>query len=914
MKTMPDNYAASDIALLDLRVCGLINPLGLDEERPVFRFIPSSSARGRSITAYRLLVAEDEAALDKASACIWDSGKIISDDVVQIVYEGPALRPKTRYHWKAMVWDESGAPSDWSEAAWFETGFMGTEWAASWIGRNQPADSPENQDAAPYFRKVFTVDGPVQSARIYISGLGFFSLSINGMPVSDQLLTPAHSNYDQRVYYLVYDALPLLRKGENVVGIELGKGFFDFKEAVDAGWHQADWRSPPKLIFQLELQMQDGGTTILSSDESWKMTYHTPRRYDNLFWGEVYDARLEQPGWDADPHFDDSLWEGAPLAVPPRGQLSAQQMPPVRVTDRHVPAFVRSTDEGVYLFASDVMTAGNVRLTASAPAGTEIRLHYGETIDARGRVRPFTLSTDDIDRGPCQVDRYIFSGNGEESFAPKFSYKGFQYIEVESPVPLDISRIEILTIHNDVAGVSTFETSNPLLGQIYNAARRTFLNNYHTKPTDCPTYEKQGWLGDTQIALGSSLFLFDLETFYTKWVRDIVDCMLPDGHIPIIAPTYRRGLEHAVVWTTALVDTIWQLYQFTDNTRLMTEQFDSLSRYVEYEYAFYAAHDWKGAENELGDWCSPGHGCDNAPEKSAIVTTCYAFYLFETAAKIAETLGKKTEMQRWSTAAAAVRQTFGQTYYQPDKGCYETGLENGEYRQTSNALPLVFGLVEEKEIPKVVRRLREDVEARGFHIDTGIIGTRTIYLALSQYGLQDHAYRLAAQDTYPSQGYWIRQGATSMWESWEDGARSRNHYFLGTVVEWMYRVLGGLTDIEQGYRRVTIAPKLPGDLQHIKCVVQTSRGEIESEITKDECQIVLDVSVPVGTVAKVIIPKIGQESTLWEGGQLLPSRNGQTAARRLPPGFRHCEDMSDAFCCIVGSGRYRWVVSNQERH
>lgn len=806
-------------------------PLGVDVPRPRFSWVAVAPGYGATQTAYQILVASAPELLTPESADVWDSGQVESARTFGIEYGGPAAA-RTRYHWTVRLWspDEVG---EWAEPSWFETGLLDEGFgAAQWIGGTT--------DSAPLLRRGFTVDGTVKRARLYASGLGYADLRLNGHAVSDAVLDPGFTAYDRTVLYVTHDVTSLVRAGDNVVGAELGRGFFGLTSVNVWRWHDAPWTADPRLIARLVVEYDDGRVDELVTDGTWRIT-GGPTLSDSLYTGETYDARRALPGWDA-PGFDDSAWPAATVVEAPAGKLTAQAHEPIRVIETVDPVEVTEVRPGVWIVDFGRTVAGWTRLTTTAPAGTTISLTHGETV-ADGNVAAWNVH---VDGDRIQRDEYIAAGTGVESWEPRFSYKGFRYVQVEGAA----ADVQLRVVNSDVPSVTRFASTQAPYEQFEQAMRRTILSNLHGIPTDTPYFEKNGWTGDAQVGAPTMLATLDLARFFTKWLGDIRDSQAESGQLPVIVPSSGWGftdLSPATEWPTVYPFLLREMYRWYGDERLLREHWDSLTRYLAWELD--RVEDGLSV-SVLGDWLPPGFGSGPAPEDRRLTGTAYLYRALVVAAEIGELIGQANEYRK---AAEGLADGLNRAFLDQDAARYRSA-DDPDYRQTSNAVPLAFGIVPDEFVERVAAGLAADVEARGFHLNTGCLGVGVLLPVLTAHGYGDVATKVALQRSHPSWGYWFDLGADTMWEKWEDDSRSRNHYFQGTVVQWIFENVAGLRVVDAGSERIVVRPDARDEVDSVSIRTETIRGRVAVSWKKTGRVLSLDVQVPVGTTAEVQVP------------------------------------------------------------
>ncbi|MGE8377711.1 MAG: family 78 glycoside hydrolase catalytic domain, partial [Sphingobacterium sp.] len=490
----------------------LVNPLGVDKSNPRLSWRLADKRQGAKQSAYQVLVDTDSIALVKNKANIWNSGKQLSSAML-IHYSGISLKKQTKYYWKVLVWDKNGSEST-SSIASFETGMMGMEnWKGKWISDNQDIQ----EQAAPYFRRAFKTTKPIKSARAYIAVAGLYELSINGKKIGDHRLDPMYTRFDKRTLYVVEDVTRQIQQGSNAVAVVLGNGWYNHQPLAVWNFDKAPWRNRPTFCLNLRIVYQDGSEETLTTDQQWK-TAGGPIRYNNIYTGEHYDARLEMPGWDT-PLFDDSKWHAIQYRNPPSTNIVSQQMVPIRLARSYSPKSMKKIDEKTYVFDMGQNMSGVTKIKISGKVGAVIKIKHGERLQADGRV---DLSNIDVyyrgnkELEPFQTDILTLSGRKKDEFMAKFGYKGFRYVEVSSSesIVLDESAVTAYFMHSDVCPIGQLKTSSPLINGLWAATNNAYLSNLMGYPTDCPQREKNGWTGDGHLAIETAYYNFDGITVY----------------------------------------------------------------------------------------------------------------------------------------------------------------------------------------------------------------------------------------------------------------------------------------------------------------------------------------------------------------------------------------------------------------
>jgi alpha-L-rhamnosidase len=1061
--------SASALVVSDLRCEYLENPLGIDVLQPRLSWMLAASkrsARDEGQTGYQVLVARNRNELDADQGDLWDSGKVRSEQSVQVRYAGKALGSQQECFWKVRVWDRDGKVSAWSKPARWAMGLLNaSDWHGKWIGLDEtaaaragakvlgdahwiwfPGGQPET--AAPvgscYFRRALTlpadqvikratllftaddsgqcfvngkkvgqssdfhtagqfdvakhlrpgenvvamvvenggsdpnpagliaqlrvefaaggtplvvpsdaswksarkestgwkeagfddlgwqsaqnlglpgmapwgqINGPedrrlparmlrrefavgekLRRATAYISGLGLSELYLNGEKVSDDVLSPALSDYTKREFYVTYDVTRQLRKGNNAVGVILGNGrFYAPRTKAPTGTVGYGY---PKLMFQLRLQYEGGTSAEVVSDGAWKLTTAGPIRANNEYDGEEYDARREMQGWDV-AGFDDSQWQAAQGVTAPGGQLSAQMIQPIRITATLKPIALTQPKSGVWIYDFGQNMVGWCRLKVSGPRGTEVTLRHAETLKPDG-----TLYLDNL-RGAKVADTYTLKGKGTETYEPRFTYHGFRFVELTGyPGTPRLSTLEGQVVNDDLSHAGEFACSNPLLNRIYSNILWGVRGNYRSMPTDCPQRdERQGWLGDRCAESKGETYLFNTAALYAKWLQDMADAQKPNGSVSDVCPAYWPIYSDNVTWPSSTVVIPQTLHdQFADEA-VVAVHYASAKKWMDYMRGFVT----NGiiARDSYGDWCVPPeeqtliHSKDpNRKTDKALLATAYLYYDSRLMAGYATALGKTEDAQYFTRQAEQLKAAFNARFFRADRGQYDNGS------QTSCVLPLAFGLVPEGERARVFAHLvRKITDETHNHIGTGLIGAQYLMRVLTDGGRADLAYTIASQRTYPSWGYMVEKGATTVWELWngdtaDPAMNSGNHVMLvGDLNIWLHENLAGIkSDPQQpGFKHIVMCPEPVGDLTSVKATHRSPYGLIVSDWTKREERLEWNITVPVNARATVLVPASTADAV---------TESGKPATQARGVKFAKLENGRAVF--LLGSGNYRF--------
>ena len=832
------------VRLTGLQSDHLETPIGIDNPAPRLSWRMDDCRQGAKQTSYRVLVDKDSMKVVNGKADIWDTGKINSGDML-ITYAGKQLEPFTKYYWKVIGGDLE-YKEVFSPVSSFETGMMDIKnWQGSWIGDGQDV----NYEPAPYFRKKFTTGKKIKSARAYIAVGGLYELYINGEKIGNHRLDPLYTRFDRRNLYVTYDVTGQLRNGDNAIGVLLGNGWYNHQSKAVWDFDRAPWRNRPAFCLDLRITYSDGSVETIPTDLSWK-TSSGALVFNSIYTGEHYDARLEQKGWNT-PDFDDSKWRGVGLRGVPSQNVVAQQVRPIR-NELTIPAkSVNKINDKTYVFDFGQNMAGVTNIKVSGEEGTEVRIMHGERLFDNGRIDMSNIDVyyrGDKEKDPFQTDILILSG-GKDEFMAKFNYKGFRYVEVTSDKPIELNQNSLTAffMHSDVPASGEIRTSSELVNKLWWATNNAYLSNLMGYPTDCPQREKNGWTGDGHFAIETALYNFDGITVYEKWLADHRDEQQPNGVLPDIIPTggWGYGTDNGLDWTSTIAIIPWNLYMFYGDSKPLADCYENIKRYVNYVD--------RTSPNHLTSW---GRG-DWVPVKSRSnkeFTSSVYFYvdtkILATAAKL---FNKQDDYTYYTALAEKIKEAVNNKYLNKETGIYAGGS------QTELSVPLQWKIVPEDMIAKVAKNLAKKEEEAGFHLDDGVLGAKAILNALSENGYPETAYKVAAQDTYPSWGWWIVNGATTLLENWDLKAErdiSDNHMMFGEIGGWFYKGLGGIfPDPEQpGFKHIILRPNFVKELKHFEAKHDSPYGQIISKWEWNRKKINYEVVVPANSTATLYLP------------------------------------------------------------
>ncbi|MGE5611628.1 MAG: family 78 glycoside hydrolase catalytic domain [Bacillota bacterium] len=817
---------------------------------------------------------------------------------VQVEFEqGEGMTVVSDPQWKVTQNAQAGwEKGKFDDSAWVAAKQLGMHGMGPWGKVGMPDNT---RLVARMLRKEFAAEQSIRRATAYICGLGLYELYLNGQKVGDHVLDPGLTEYPKRAFYVTYDVTEQVKRGENVVGVILGNGrYFAPRRSAPIGTSTYGY---PKLLLQLDIEHGDGSTTRVVSDETWKLTTDGPIRENNEYDGEEYDARLEQVGW-AKVGFDDSKWQGVQVVKGPEGKLAAQMLEPIRVTETIKPVAMTNPKPGVFVFDMGQNMVGWCRLTVKGPAGTEVSLRHAETLRKDGM-----LYLDNI-RGAKVTDVYTLKGEGVEQWEPRFTYHGFRYVELRGfPGEPSLSALEGKVVNSDVKPAGQFACSNPLINKIYKNIVWGTRGNYRSFPTDCPQRdERQAWLGDRSAECRGETYLFGVASLYAKWMQDIEDSQKETGSVPDVAPTYWTLYNDNVTWPSTFIIAPGTMYDQYADVRILENRYAAMKKWI--------AHMRKYIKDDLmprdtyGDWCVPPespsliHSSDpNRKTAGEILGTAYFFYDLRLMAHYARVLGKGEDAKEFEELGDRMKAAFNKKYFKPEAGIYDNGS------QTSSVLPLAFDLVPREHRERVFNNLVEKIMTEGKgHVGTGLIGGQWLMRVLSDNGRPDVAYTLAAQKTYPSWGYMVQRGATTIWELWngdtaDPAMNSGNHVMLvGDLGIWFYEYLAGIKPdvMKPGFKHIVFRPQPVGDLTAARASLESLYGQIRSDWKIEGDRIAWTITVPVNTTATVYVPTQDAQS-VTEGDK--PAKEAA--------GVRFVRMTEKAAVYEVGAGTYTFSAA-----
>ncbi|HTL07695.1 MAG TPA: family 78 glycoside hydrolase catalytic domain [Chitinophagaceae bacterium] len=875
------------------------NPLGIDVAVPRLAWNFSSTERNQRQSAYEIIVSDKLALINQQKGDQWNSGKQSSDQNIQVAYAGAPLRPLTRYYWRVRVYNQAGEASNWSEVNWFETAMLSTAWKAKWIndGKPQPAKDEDyyKPDGMPLLRTVFTTARKPVAARLYIAGLGYYEAYLNGQKIGNSVLDPGFTAYRKQILYAVHDITTMVKKGNNVIGIMLGSGWWNPLPFKFFGrWDFRDYQQTgrPCVKAELHIRYDDASEEVIATDESWKGT-SGPVIQNNVYIGEHYDARLEPQHWNS-ATTPGGVWSNAVVANGPEGILMAQLQPPIRVTKTVRPVKIIAYKPGVFIADMGQNFAGVASIRVKGKAGTSIVLRYGEDLFPDGSLNVMTTAATQIKKGGIkggpgapetmwQEDRYILKGEGVESWHPRFTFHGFRYVEITGwPGQPSVDDIEGLRMNTDLQQNGSFACSDSAFNRLHDVVQWTFLSNVFSVQSDCPGREKMGYGADIAVTANAYMYNYNMAGFYTKTVTDFANDQQPDGGITEIAPftgIADRGYGGAsgpLGWQLAFPYVQELLYNMYGDKRIIENNYEAIKKQLDFlqskarDNIFY----WDISDHEALD-----------PKPEALSATAFYYQHASIAAGFAGILGKTADSVRFAQLAQRIKQAIISKFFLPGTGRFDNGT------QSAQLFALWYGFSPEKE--NSMKALLQEFERHQWHVSTGIFSTKMLFDVLRENNMAAAACRIAQQKDYPGWLYMLNSGATTLWEAWHAPGTvySANHPMFGSIDEWFYRSLLGINAAAPGFKKIIIKPQPAGGIHWARGQYQSVMGNISSAWQMQNGQFALQVDIPVNSSATVYIP-CAANAKITESGQAV-------TVQRYEDGYAIVE---------LGSGNYQFIA------
>lgn len=900
-----DNHAHQDsvvkVELIRLTVEHQDGSQPLATAQPRFSWNYASGKKNVQQTSYRIIVASTEENARNNIGDLWDSKTVLSDQMLFIPYQGKALHSRDKAYWKVITsvkYKETGEVKIYRDMEYvktesrpvtriqflesdvnsFEISLLDQDdWTAQWIGYDFGDDSLVQKTRLParYLRKEFTLDGDIQKARLYISGLGVYSAYINydintGEVAPKEILKPALSDYTKRIYFNAYDVTDMLKKGENAIGVILEGGRYmtmryNKKEEDWGGQYHVQHYGAPRLILQLEVTYQDGRQERIVSDGSWRITNQGPIRTANEFDGETYDENYDlglwtTAGYEKSWKYDDSKWKWARSVYPPGGALMPQPNPNIQVQDIvHPIAMFRKGDAWIIDMGQNMVGCLDLLIRNLNPRDT-VTLRFAETLNPDSALYTENLRDAEV------TDRFIPAfqhGFQVWKWHPMFVYHGFRYVEINGlQNDPKLSDFEGLVFYDKMINTGHFYTDNEIINAVHKNAYWGIRGNYRSMPTDCPQRdERMGWTGDRTTGNYGESYIFDNYRLYSKWLTDIEDSQWPSGSLSDVCPAYWRRYTDNMTWPGAFITVADMLHTRFGDEKPIREHYPAMKKWMLHMKAHYMV-DGILTRDCYGDWCMPPESPELVHSKdttrithAAAISTPFYCYLAGKMAQFAELIGIPEDATYFRQEVATTTEAYNRKYLDPKTGRYDNNTV------TANILPLAFGMVpkelEDKVFSNIIDKTENEFDG---HVSTGVVGIQQLMRTLTEHGRGDLAFKLASNDTYPSWGYMVRNGATTIWELWNGNTaapymNSGNHVMLlGDLILWDYEYLGGIRALEPGYRKIQLKPYPIDGLNRVVCTYESASGVIESSWKRIGDTFEWSILIPDNTTAEVWLP------------------------------------------------------------
>jgi len=885
------NDGAGNVKLNDLQTEMQTNPEGIGMAKPRFSWKISSNKPDVMQTAYQIEVAASEKELKAGANLIWNSGLVNSDNAVLIEYAGKPLESGKAYFWRVTIQTNQQETVKSAVQKWSMGLLSDRDWKAKWIGindnENLKIENNRTSLAARYLRKQFNSEAKPKRAVLYVSGVGSSICYLNGQRVGDDVFGPLPTWYDASVPYLTYDVTSFVKKGGNVIGVALGNGrFLTMRNRGMFGF------GLPRLIAQLVIEYDNGAQTTIITDESWTATNKGPITENNEFDGEKYDARLELGKW-TETGYDDSGWQKAVLMDAPKGKLTAQLSPSLKVMEEIKPVSVKAVDGGKYIVDMGQNMVGWIHVRLKGKKDQPITMRFAEVLKDNGTE----LYLDNI-RGALVTDVYTPAKDGAFDWEPIFVYHGFQFAEItgldEAPAVTDFTG---KVAYDKMTTTGSFETSNEIINKLHKNAYWGIRGNYRGMPTDCPQRdERLGWLGDRATGAFGESFIFNNALLYNKWLVDIEESMNEKGSISVVSPRYWTIFNDDVTWPSAYFYIADMLYRQFGDTHSIKARYPSMKRWVQH-MTDSVMKDYILVKDTYGDWCMPPESPDLIHSKDPsritngqVLSTTVFYSILQMMQQFAVMNGAPADAKEYAELAAKIKEAYNKKFFN------ETTAQYDNNTVTANILSLRLGLVpkgyEEKVFANIVEKT--EVDCKG-HVSAGVLGIQHLMRGLTEYGNLELAYKIVTNETYPSWGYMINGGATTIWELWNGDTanpamNSRNHVMLlGDLLIWFYENLAGIKcdPSTVGFKKIWMEPVFPDKLGHVNASFDSPYGKIASSWKRNGNKLTWNITIPANTTATI----------------KLPTRFGIKVDTSLA-GIHSVKNTTDSSIIEVGSGAY----------
>ncbi len=863
------------------------NPIGFYNANPTFSWKLPFSEETKSQSAYHIVVASSKDLLPN-NADLWDSKKQLSSQSTFVKYKGEGLKSRQKVYWQVRYWNQDDNISEWSDINTFELGLLNnSDWKAKWVGLDTAKDSIKGIrkfliHRSQYLRKRFELSSDVLNARLYITAKGVFDVHLNGKDVSDDVMPPGWTPYNHRIETITYDVTEFLETGKNALAVELVSGWHSGR--ISRGRALYENFASPKILCQLEITMKDGSKQTIISDESWKGTTNGPIRLASIYDGEVYDANLEIPNWNT-ATFDDSNWESVEVeAVSNKVKLTPKRHHTVKNQLVLKDVEIVSVNENSSVFNLKQNMVGVPKVKVPMKKGDTLKIRFSEML-----LKDNTFYTKNY-RSAKSTDYYIAAKDGMIEYTPKFTFHGFQFLELsgyDKNAKPDASWVQGIVQHSNFEKKGTFTSSHEKLNQLQSNIKWGLRDNFFDIPTDCPQRdERLGWTGDAQVIAPTALFNYDTHAFWTAWLQSLRENQSEhkDGMVPFIVPDVLQTKNGSSGWGDAAVIIPWDIYNATGDITVLEESYESAIKWVGYYQSKVKKEPYLPKMHSFADWLQPypskaGKLGNRGDTPKDLIHAAFFAHSAHLISEIAGVLGKTDDEKKYKDLYKAVANAFENEFFD----------ENGKFKQdrqtqTSYLLGIYFDLFKPETKPKAQKYLLEEIKNADYHLGTGFLGTPILPKVLDDMGEVDLMYKILFKETYPSWFYSINQGATTMWERWNSYSKaegynpqsmnSLNHYAYGAIGQWMYERIAGLASLAPGYKKIRIAP-LPNTefLTSASASVKTPYGKASSSWKIENSTFNLEVVIPPNTTAEIQIPYGIQDNLIVNGSAFKETSN-----------------------------------------
>lgn len=837
-----------DLTLYDLKCENLYQPLGIATSSPCFSWKIRSNVNGKSQKDWQIIAASEMKLLTENKADLWNSGKILSGESILVPWQGKNMTSGLLCYWKVRIWDENDKMSEWSEPALFSIGLLDrNDWNGDYIGFADETD----YCASPQLRKTFSVDDNSGKIILHVNSLGYHEIWLNGVKVSENVLTPAVSQFDKRSLANTYDLSPFIKKGKNDLVLWIGQGWYSKGLPGVAS-------ESPLVMAQAEQITGTRRKVLFCSDTTWSARnsgYSTIGSWrPGEFGGEMVEGSKLLKNLSS-ASLDSASWSQVKISRVPEHMITPQMVEPNKIMDTIKPISVNNIRDSVWLVDMGKTLTGWFEIKFPALLkGQEVVMEYCDHLDENGNT---------VNQG--QIDRYLADRRNGGHFRNKFNYHGFRYVKIsklaDEPVKDDISAF---LIHTDYKKSSTFECSDSELNKIHNMIQYTLrclsLGGYLV---DCPQIERLGYGGDGNASTLTAQTMFNLAPLYANWLQAWADCNRDDGGMPHTAPNpYSAG--GGPYWCGFIITASWKTWQDYGDIRILKKNYPVMQKWLGYVDKYSPTgllEPWPETEYRswyLGDWAVPEGTNQTNPASIGLVNNCFLTICYESMQKIAEVLGKTDDMEKYASRKDVLKRKIQKKFYVPAKKIYATGS------QIDLTYPLLSGIVPDSLIKPVKKNLIAVINTEhSGHFACGLVGIPVFTEWAVKNREANLMYSMLKKKDYPGYLYMIENGATTTWEHW-NGARSRIHNCYNGIGSWFYQAIGGIQPDENnpGYRHFYIDPQIPDGITWVKTSKETPYGTIVVNWKAEGDLLNLDIQIPPGCIASVTVPGKGETYTL----------------------------------------------------